>query len=197
MSFFIMMVSIVAVVLLVAKADRELYARRVRGNRQPKSLSKHQQAKYPEPHVMSWIGRQVMTKYNGIPEANKPVLDVRAAVVALDVKYGITRLDGHFQKHSGIIFSGPRCDCTDGRNRQRNDTKRHRSCVKYPEFIQLWDSMREVEGALVRLQQAEAQRERAIELAGIENDLRSVDAITEALRNERDLLVEVAREITA
>lgn len=144
---------------------------------------------YPEPHQMSWIGRKVMTNYNELPEAHKPSFDFRAAIVALDVKYQIETLDQHFTKND-YVFSPPRCDCTSGH-------KREQSCIRFPEFIGLWTGIRDIERAMKRLADAEAERERKIELAGIENDLRSVDDILDAFRIEKEALYSTAKVISA
>lgn len=137
----------------------------------------------PKPHKMSWIGRAIMTEYNNLPDEHKPSYDLRAAIVALDVKYQIHALDNHF-KPDRYMFGGPRCSCSTGNN-----------CKKFPEFISLWNGIREITSAMKRLEQAKWAREREIELAGVENDLRSVDDILAGFRMEAEVLHETAKEI--
>ena len=162
-------------------------------SKNPKAIARPKETVYPEPHKMSWIGRRLMSMYNELPEANRPSYDFRGAIVALDVKYEIETLDRHFTRDDFLLtVTNPRCACT--QNRSSNSKN---PCKFAPEFIDLLNGMKEINRALKRVAAAEAERERKIELAGIENDLRSVDDILNSFRIEKEALYSTAKEISA
>lgn len=133
----------------------------------------------PEPvQIYSNAARIVLGAFSQVPVEHRPSHDIQAALKALDFKYGIKEVNQHFYYHNDLY-----CSCTG-------------NCKEYPEYVQMRRAMFDINGALKEQKRVEAKRERAIALAGIENDLKSVDDITAALRQERAIIVDVTKEIS-
>lgn len=191
-----MTVLIIFAVLLFLSG--EVIHQRVRHNK--RVLAREKKALAERRASFSWAAAQVMDAFESLPEAHRPSMNVEAAVRALDTKHGVDSLNAHFRVwNSWSHYSSPSFECScvydphdDGRS---GDRALADECLRYPEFAQLIQSVKDIKDALQRQEDAIADREHQMVLAGIESDLNSISIITAALRAERDLINDVTKEI--
>lgn len=140
----------------------------------------------------------IIKAYNDLPEEHRPAYDIKAGLRALDTKHGLETVTAHFVHRSryshydDLAFSWS-CSCI--WNEFDYEYTQHEECLHFPEYKALYDSIDDIGDSLRAREQAILAREHQMVLAGIESDLRSIDEITQALRNERDLIDNVTKEI--
>ena len=144
---------------------------------------------------LSWPARQVLQTYNRIPQESRPSYNVEAALRALDKKYGMPEVNAHFIDYSTSHYYGMGfaqrfswgCDC-------KEDTVED-TCEFFPEYDMMHDAALETIRSIQAREEAHRERERQMELAGLEPDLRTIPEIVEALRNERAAIDSVTEEL--
>jgi hypothetical protein len=144
----------------------------------------------------SWAAKQVKTAYEKLPHEHRPSYDIMAALRALDTKYGKEEVNEHFCRLDPYSFTRVRdwkCECVYDAYRGEYNNGAH--CRFSPEYMAMVNGISDIAAALGRREQAIKDREHEMVLAGMENDLRSVEEITKALRSERDLIDNVTKEI--
>lgn len=149
--------------------------------------------------AFSWPARQVMKSFLEIPEANRPIMDISAALKALDKKHDAGEVSRHFISLGGrYSYSGGyphytwNCSCIYD---DYNSSFIAEKCDYFPEYREMHDSILGVSQALREQQAAIEAREHQMMLAGMENDLRAVEEITNAFRNEREIITSTTKEI--
>ena len=127
---------------------------------------------------LSWPARQIVEKYNKIPENNRPSGDIVAIVRALDIKHGTSNVNVHF-KNRYADGSSWQCDGSFCRKRESD------ICHDYRE---LYNSLRDVITALNR-------QKHALEIAGVSDKLDEAARMVESLREEKKIISEITREL--
>lgn len=136
-----------------------------------------------EAKQLSWPARQVIVQYLNLPEANRPHANIQAVVKALDTKHTVEKVNAHFiKKGRGFDSMGYStntytpswaCGCV--------------GACKFQEYRTLHTTMTEIEQAL-------AEQEYAMALAGVQTGLDAVAELTERLREEKKIIHEVTVE---
>lgn len=128
----------------------------------------------------SWASKKVLAMYESLPEANRPRANVPHILTALDTKYGINEVNRHHTDRYGHAHSMDSCS---------DDPWQEKRKCKMPEYKELWNSMKEVKNQL-------AAQEKAIQLAGVASGLDEIKELTEALRQEREIIKDTTKELT-
>lgn len=119
---------------------------------------------------------RIIEEYRKLPAENRPYGNIVHMLDALDTKYGVEAVDSHFDKsyHDHYVFSWS-CPC-------------YRECVYY-EYHDIHKALTEIKAAI-------AEREHATQMASLSGGLSMVEEFTERLRQERDLITDVTKEIS-
>jgi hypothetical protein len=147
----------------------------------------------------SFIGWQIVKGFEELPDTHRPSFNIETAIKALDFKSNKDAVNNHFPYHmvknNGV--NRIKCDCITGNTngRYRNDRERHKTCQEFSDYTDLYEEMIGIQREISSQARALEAQERAVVLAGMQNDLDSVKAITEHLRQERTLIGEVTNEI--
>lgn len=191
MSFTQMMIYVIGIFCwsyIIMQGYRKAQIRRTLDKRRPEVL----EAPAEERIDFSRIAQDICYKFYALPESHRPAHDIRVPLKALDVKYVKDRVDNHFRGGNLRTHDQPwNCDCKNGFQTSNRGNK----FCNMPEYMTLWFEIADIEKAIAAQKRAEVARERAIELAGIENDLASVEEITNAMRIERDAIHEITKEL--
>lgn len=127
---------------------------------------------------LSWPAREIVSAYNKLPESNKPYANILYVVEALDVKYG-----GKEAVDKRFTVSG-----YDSSYRSwRACHSCHRGCI-HAAYKEIYDGINAIRTSL-------KEREHELEIAGVTDGLHAAKELTEALRQERDLIKETTKEI--
>ncbi len=189
---FVGLVSIACFVLLVFGEDLGELSRRYKHRKFEKNKSKTEvEAKGPDVEGPN-VHQVIKHAYLALPEANRPSYDLDAVLRALIVKYGFGNIDGHYPCYGGTV--NVRCQCHSYRTPGKTSKDIAKSCPM-PEQMRLLTGILKVQKALDKQAAAEAAREREIELAGIENDLATLDDIVSAMDNEHDAISQSTQEL--
>lgn len=134
-----------------------------------------------ESKSMSLAGKQLLKEYDALPAEHRPDIDLKAIVEALDIKYpDISKLNYHF----AADFNLDRVSWT------RHESRLHdRNRCPYSEYMNLHN---EIQG----IQKELAAREHKLKLAGVQHSLDELSVVTQRLREERQIIASVTRELT-
>lgn len=124
---------------------------------------------------LSWPAQQILKKYHALPEANRPYTNVVPMLKALDVKNGgKKKIDAHF-RHSGPDYSyWGWCNCYN---------------CNFGEYKPMVKALNEINEAL-------AEQQRKIEIAGVAGGLEEATRFMEELRREKKIITETTKELT-
>lgn len=175
--YLIILISVVAFRLNLVMQRRKLAQAR-----KPKALPKD------ELKGVSWAGRQIVKAYQSIPEANQPGYDIVDVVKALDVKYDKALADAHFVDNLG--YANWTCFCRRVERRMYAPTRfspTTRKC-EFEEYRALYNDIQSLKASL------DAQ-EHALKVAGVAGSLENAKSLTERLRQERELVEQVTKEL--
>lgn len=151
-------------------------------NAEKKHRTLYGHSKY-ELRNMSWVGKELIKEYNSLPAQHRPYANMRHIAEALDIKHDAQLVNGHFRK-MGYESSYPSWDC---------DCRITRFSTKaapcpYFDYKQLHDSF-------VEINNAEKERQHAYALVNVQDGLHQAEQLMESLREERDLMKSVTKEI--
>jgi hypothetical protein len=131
----------------------------------------------------SWASKQLIQEYNALPDGNRPLGDITYPLSALDTKYGgAEKVTKHFAKtrngyeHSYTDYRWHNCNC--------------RYDCKMKDYKEMHDGIAGIKSAL-------ATQEHAMLMAGVESGLSEAASIAERLRQERELIEDTTKELTA
>ena len=140
-------------------------------------------------NYVSWPGKQVLLAYQELPKQNRPEANVPAIVKALDVTYGVVEATEHFEhKTRNYNYGGsPAYNYTYAWNNCSCSNYRSSKC-SFPEYREMVQGMQDIQDAITAQQ-------RALEVASVGGDLENAKALTERLREERDLIKKATSEL--
>ena len=128
---------------------------------------------------LSSAARQLLVEYRKMPADLRPNVDMFDIVAALDIKYGVGHVTRHFSEtvyNGGTVFSW-NCRTHAG------------PCSRYPEYVNIKNEMD-------ALRQAKADQEHALKMSGAAHGLAEAQNMIDWLRQERELVNEVTKELT-
>lgn len=123
----------------------------------------------------SW---EIIREYKALPEDNRPFANIYLLLHALDVKHDIDQVKYHFRRHYDHSSFTWECDCK----------RWHRKC-SYREYIDLHVAIEEVRLALEKQQHA-------LQMAAVAYHFDAIKELTDRLRDEKNLINTVTRELT-
>jgi len=130
----------------------------------------------------SWVGKQLVKEYNALPDNHRPYANIKTIVKALDTKYGVDKVNNH--------FTTERYD-SNKRRRVNVPSWEHRGCYpdcSLPEYKDIHESFIQIEKAL-------AEQQYKFAVAGVSDALHAAADLTTRLREERDLIRQVTKEL--
>lgn len=142
--------------------------------------------------TLSWASQQVLKEYKGLPGESQTYGDIEGTLRALDTKHDRHLLNAHFylgpeefQNQNGFttweggnswigVKEGVNID-----NGVRSDRRhQHHGCIGSEHYA--------LHLAITDIHDAIKAKEKAIELAGVEHELKQVPSLLEALKNEAE-----------
>ena len=145
----------------------------------------------------STTSQKIIEEWENLPEENRPGYDIEAVLSALDTKYGKALVDGHYVRRCGYDRGFTHTwNCLCIQKQRRSNEKVVDKCFKFPEYRDLYDSIRGILHSLAQREQAIKDHEHRMVLAGLESDLRGADCIIEALKSESEAINSITKEIT-
>lgn len=134
-------------------------------------------ATVPKKAPMSNAAKRLVKEFNALPSASRPLFDMEELVKALDIKHGdIEKIDNHFYDYPHDFTW--KCMC-----------RQHNRACRYPDYQNLH---LEIEG----IGKALAEQEHALKVAGVQASLDQIQELTQTLRQERELIESVTKELT-
>lgn len=134
---------------------------------------------------ISWVGREVIKGFNSLPENHKPYGNIKAIVTALDTKYTIDKVNNHFKEKYYDRGSGY------GEYKYRDSWEcscyKHKPCA-YPEY-------RNFIRSFIEIKEAVANQQYRLAVAGQSDALNEAEALTVRLREEKELIDQVTKEL--
>lgn len=129
-----------------------------------------------KPLRRSWPAKQIIKDFNSLPPEHRPDMDVEAIVESLDKKYGARRVDSHFEVFNGYNYEYTWRACRRGEDGM------------FPEYYDIYDAIQGVKRDL-------KDREHQLMLNSISHDLENVAELTRRLRQEREIISEVTKQV--
>lgn len=137
---------------------------------------------------MSWASEQVLKEYNALPEESQPYGDITETLRALDTKHDRNLLNGHFYLpayewgtarpngggYSWIGASQMQVDPETGEDVRHE----HHGCIGSEHYA--------LHVAIADITKAIRDKEKALELAGVQHELQQVPSLLEALKMEAE-----------
>lgn len=125
---------------------------------------------------LSWPSRQILALHNTIPSENLPYGNIYNMLLALDAKHAGWAITEHFSRRSydGRVYNMNRCPST--------------RC-EFVEYHFLYNE-------LTSIQEALAEQAHKLKIAGLAGTLTEVEEFTQRLREERDLINSVTKQLT-
>lgn len=130
-----------------------------------------------KPLRRSWPAKQIIKDFNSLPPEHRPDMDVEAIVESLDKKYGVHEVNSHHEVFSGYDYEYTWRVC-----------RRGEVCM-FPEYYDIYDAIQGVKRDL-------KDREHKLMLNSISHDLENVAELTRRLRQEREIISEVTKQVT-
>lgn len=143
-----------------------------------KSVKSSPKPKAVEGSGLSKMSDYILDAYESLPEEYKAFDDLKSMLKALDVKYGNT--DRHFFPDFDDDYYGYRA---------RDKCAHRQGYCDYFEY-------QAIRNEITELRNAHKDKERAIELAGIEPDLNNLEAFRARLREETLIAKQIVKEIS-
>lgn len=148
--------------------------------------------------VFSEPGRRIVEKSKSLPIELQGD-DVAGMVKALDIKYGIEAVNNHF-RISDYAPAGAIAYDVHGKefpglfktyvfSWQGTNTCKHLKMCKFPEY-------RKMAVAIEQVEIAKKEQDRALEVAGVQHDLDAIESWTNRLREEREIMNEITKELS-
>lgn len=157
---------------------------------------------------LSEAAQHIVHQYRVLPEELQ-IDDVLPMVKALDVKYGKTAVDTHFQVaqyseeqlkayrdryyrasyHRDYDIYVPRQKYFFSWSGQKDNGCQHLKDCEYFEYRALHE-------VILEATKAHREKERALEIAGVQHDLDAVEFLTARLREETGIMKSVAKELS-
>lgn len=173
----------------------------------PSGPTPEQIAKAEELDNLSEASQHIVHQYRALPEELQ-IDDVLPMVKALDVKYGVSTVNAHFnvaqyteaelakKREYFLEYSmyGSRYDPYPSQryvfswSGSKGDCQHQEDC-EYFEYRALHE-------AILEATKAHREKERALEIAGVRHDLDAVQSLTARLREETGIMKAVAKELT-
>lgn len=140
---------------------------------------------------VSWAGRQIVNAYRSIPETNQPGYDIVDVVKALDIKHDSGEMDRHFT--SGYSYRPYDWSCACVRMLESSVYARARRGVIMDGC--LGKEYRDLYNDIAALKKSLDEQERALRVTGVAGSLEDAKSLTERLRQERELVDQVTKEL--
>lgn len=141
--------------------------------------SKQRKALVASTAGMSAASKQIYNAYNKLPAESRTYGDIANVLRALDVKHGVAKVNTHFQDDYSTRFNWSH-SC----NRYSYDKRR----CPMSEYTQINESISDIV-------KARAEQKHAMQVAAIAGDLNEVEQVIARLREERNLLMSVTKEL--
>lgn len=130
-----------------------------------------------KPLRRSWPAKQIIKEFRSLPPENRPDMDVEAIVESLDKKYGVREVNSHHKVFNGYNYEYTWRVCRRG------------EVIMLPEYYDIYDAIQGVKRDL-------KDREHKLMLNSIRYDLEKVAELTRMLRQEREIISEVTKQVT-
>lgn len=124
---------------------------------------------------LSWPSKQILNYYNQLPKENRPLPDIVPMLRALDIKND--GVNNHFTHHD-YDSSRKSWDCCYDRQ----------FCMG-KEYHKLRENIHSIQASI-------KDQQLALKMKGVEGDLENVQMLTERLREEREIIDSVTKELT-
>lgn len=131
----------------------------------------HRESKETSYHIFSDPARAIIRRYDELPAEHKLDINIKAVLRAMDIKHGVSLVNEHFNSRYYQL---------DWHSCEHKGFKEYRDMAREIEYIQY----------------ALAERERQLAISEVQHDLDQIKVVTAALRQERQLIQQVTKELT-
>lgn len=132
---------------------------------------------------MSQPAHRIMKLYNQVPESSRPYGNIKEMLKALDLKHGINEVNKHYSNTSRTY---------DGLSTKfawhPSNCYQHAQKCEYKEYVNIASALEDIIDAYKR-------QERALEIAGVQNNLDLIEQFTQAANDERKIIDSVTKEL--
>lgn len=131
---------------------------------------------------LSSPAKELVKKYNALPETNKPYANMVDMLKALDVKHSMNEVNIHFSEDR-YSYDGPDSEFT-----WRCICKQYGRRCQFIEYHNIREAIQDIQESLKK-------QAHALEVSKVAHDLNSIEAFTMSLREESTIIDTVTREL--
>lgn len=144
----------------------------------------------PKRPRMSMMANHVLDEFYRLPKDNRPFTaeELIQSLVALDVKFGIEKVNGHFVARDSYGFVGKfTTNCGETYSSYGNSRRSPHYCP-YQDYKDFLSGMKDIHTALEK-------QKKALALSAVQHELDAVPNLTKALREESKIVNTVTDEL--